>query len=79
MNGRTGGVNSTMRLGRKRCTHRQWVWLTPNDFQSTRRVRYGRWYGDDEDAPGGRSCRQLRECVTEFGAQGLELDALLRA
>lgn len=27
----------------------------------------------------GRSCRALRDCVTEFGAQGLELDATLLA
>jgi hypothetical protein len=50
-----------------------------NDFQSTKRVRFGPWYGDGEDAPGGRSCRHLRDCVTEFGAQGLELDAALVA
>jgi hypothetical protein len=51
----------------------------PNDFQSTKRVRIGPWYGDDEDAYGGRSCRRLDTCVTEFGAQGLELDATLLA
>jgi hypothetical protein len=51
----------------------------PNDFQSTKRVQYGPWYGDDEQAPGGRSCRLLRDAVTEFGAQGLELDAVLLA
>lgn len=51
----------------------------PNDYQSTKRLRYGPWYGDDEDAAGGRSCRFLRDCVTEFGAQGLELDAVLLA
>ena len=51
----------------------------PNDFQSTRGLRYGPWYGDDEHATGGRSCRHLRDCVTEFGAQGLELDAVLLA
>jgi hypothetical protein len=50
-----------------------------NDFQSTKRVRFGPWYGDDEDAPGGYSCRLLQNCVTEFGAQGLELDAALLA
>jgi hypothetical protein len=50
-----------------------------NDYQSTKRVKNGPWYGDDEDSPGGRSCRRLRECVTEFGAQGLELDATLLA
>lgn len=51
----------------------------PNDFQSTKRVRYGPWYSDAEDAPGGFSCRHLRDAVTEFGAQGLELDAVLLA
>lgn len=51
----------------------------PNDFQSTKRVKFGPWYGEAEGAPSGRSCRQLNECVTEFGAQGLELDAALLA
>ena len=50
-----------------------------NDYQATKRIRYGPWYGDEERAPGGRSCRHLRDCVTEFGAQGLELDAVLLA
>ena len=50
-----------------------------NDFQATKRVRFGPWYGDDEEAPDSRSCRLFRECVTEFGAQGLELDAALVA
>jgi hypothetical protein len=50
-----------------------------NDYQSTKRVRYGPWYSDTEDAPGGFSCRHLRDAVTEFGAQGLELDAVLLA
>jgi hypothetical protein len=51
----------------------------PNGFQATKNVRVGPWYGDDEDAYGGRSCRRLEACVTEFGAQGLELDAALLA
>ena len=51
----------------------------PNDFQSTKRVRYGPWYGQDEDDYEGQSCRLLESCVTEFGAQGLELDAALLA
>lgn len=51
----------------------------PNDFQSTKRIRFGPWYNDDEDAPGSMSCRHLRDCITEFGAQGLELDAVLLA
>ncbi|MBU4175192.1 MAG: DUF2075 domain-containing protein [Planctomycetes bacterium] len=49
----------------------------PNDFQSTKRMRFGPWYGDPEDSP--NSCRRLAEVVTEFGAQGLELDAVLLA
>lgn len=51
----------------------------PNDYQSTKRVRHGPWYNDGESDAGGRSCRYLRDCVTEFGAQGLELDAVLLA
>jgi len=51
----------------------------PNDYQSSKRVRVGPWYGDDEDDYAGRSCRRLADCVTEFGAQGLELDATLLA
>ena len=50
-----------------------------NDFQSTKRVRFGPWYGQDEDDYAGQSCRLLETCVTEFGAQGLELDAALLA
>jgi hypothetical protein len=51
----------------------------PNDYQSTKRVRYGPWYSDPEDAKGGFSCRHLNDAITEFGAQGLELDAVLLA
>jgi len=51
----------------------------PNDFQSTKRVRYGPWYSDSEGDPGNFSCRYLKDAVTEFGAQGLELDAVLLA
>lgn len=50
-----------------------------NDFQSTKRVKFGPWYGDDESTYGSQSCRRLETCVTEFGAQGLELDAALLA
>jgi len=50
-----------------------------NDFQATKRLRYGPWYGDDETTPSRRSCCHLQDCVTEFGAQGLELDAVLLA
>ncbi len=48
-----------------------------NDFQSTKRTKFGPWYGDGDESP--LSCRRLTECVTEFGAQGLELDAALLA
>ncbi|MHB8837653.1 MAG: DNA/RNA helicase domain-containing protein [Gemmatimonadaceae bacterium] len=50
-----------------------------NDYQSTKRFRLGPWYGDDEHAYGDLSCRRLTSCVTEFGSQGLELDAALVA
>lgn len=50
-----------------------------NDYQATKQVKYGPWYGDDESDFDGRSCKCLNECVTEFGAQGLELDATLLA
>jgi hypothetical protein len=50
-----------------------------NGYQDTKRVNPGPWYGDAESAPRARSCRLLRDCVTEFGAQGLELDAVLLA
>jgi hypothetical protein len=50
-----------------------------NDFQSTKRVQYGPWFGTGDEDPKGRSCRELRDCVTEFGCQGLELDASLLA
>jgi DUF2075 family protein len=49
----------------------------PNDYQSTKIVNYGPWYGEDES--NSRSCRHLDTAVTEFGAQGLELDAVLLA
>lgn len=51
----------------------------PNDFQSTKRVRVGPWFGEDEAGYGGHSCRRMDTCVTEFGCQGLELDATLLA
>jgi hypothetical protein len=50
-----------------------------NDFQSTKRTKFGPWYGDGEGDPGALSCRHLTDCVTEFGAQGLELDGALLA
>jgi len=52
-------------------------WGIPNGFHSTSAMRLGPWYGDGDESH--RSCRHLRECVTEFGAQGLELDGVLLA
>lgn len=51
----------------------------PNDWNATKLVRPGPWFGEGDDDPRGRSCRALRTCVTEFGCQGLELDAALLA
>jgi hypothetical protein len=51
----------------------------PNDFQSTKQINHGAWFGEGDADPRGRSCRTLRTCVTEFGCQGLELDATLLA
>ena len=50
-----------------------------NDFFSRLRIRCGPWYNDSESDAGERSCRHLRDCITEFEAQGLELDAVLLA
>jgi hypothetical protein len=46
-----------------------------NDFNWTKNVKVGPWYVDGDGSP--VSCRQLEEVVTEFAAQGLELDAAL--
>ena len=51
----------------------------PNDFESTNRMPYGPWYIDGDADGNAMSCRRLQNCVTEFGAQGLELDAVLLA
>ena len=50
-----------------------------NTWAATKTVRNGPWYCDSGEDPLGRSCRALIDCVTEFGAQGLELDAALVA
>jgi hypothetical protein len=49
----------------------------PNEFQDTKRMKLGPWFGDDERS--ALSCRHLDACATEFQAQGLELDAALLA
>jgi hypothetical protein len=46
-----------------------------NDFNWTKNVKVGPWYVDGDGSP--VSCRQLAEVVTEFAAQGLELDSAL--
>lgn len=51
----------------------------PNSFLETKGMKYGPWYSDAENASKGLSCRHLQDAVTEFGAQGLELDAVLLA
>jgi hypothetical protein len=48
-----------------------------NSFQATKNVKFGPWYADPPDSE--RSCCALSAVVTEFGAQGLELDAALLA
>lgn len=51
----------------------------PNDWAATSRVQAGPWFAEGDDDPRRRSCRELTTCVTEFGCQGLELDASLLA
>ena len=51
----------------------------PNDYISRQSIKCGPWYNDDETDDGLLSCRHLRGCITEFEAQGLELDAVLLA
>jgi hypothetical protein len=48
-----------------------------NSFQATRNVKFGPWYADLPDSD--RSCCAMTSVVTEFGAQGLELDSALLA
>lgn len=50
-----------------------------NDFQATKQIKIGKWFGDDVLAEGGYSCCHLRQCVTEFQCQGLELDGVIVA
>ena len=51
----------------------------PNDWNATKVLKDGPWFVEGDDDELGRSCRSLRTCVTEFGCQGLELDAVLLA
>jgi hypothetical protein len=50
-----------------------------NGWNATKNVRKGPWFCEGDEEPFGRSCRSLRDCVTEFGCQGLELDGTLVA
>lgn len=43
--------------------------------QISRFAKIGEWYAEDEVNP--NSCRRLREAITQFEAQGLELDSAL--
>lgn len=43
-----------------------------SSFPATKRVKLARWYNEGRGHP--QSCCELREVVTEFGCQGLELD-----
>lgn len=52
-------------------------WGVRNDYFSVERIRRGPWYAEGEESP--QSCRHLRDCLTEFKTQGLELDAVLLA
>ena len=52
-------------------------WNIRNDYFSVEKVRRGPWYAEGDDDP--RSCRHLRDCLTEFKTQGLELDGVLLA
>ena len=52
-------------------------WGIPNGWHARQRLQLGPWYGEGDSDQ--RSCRTLTQCVTEFGAQGLELDAVLLA
>jgi DUF2075 family protein len=48
------------------------AWGINNDWNCTRNIRVGQWYNDPPNS--FTSCCSLREVVTEFGCQGLELD-----
>jgi len=48
-----------------------------NTFQTTKRLRVGRWYNAPQDDP--ESCCRLDTVATEFSAQGLELDLAIVA
>lgn len=49
----------------------------PNAWSDKRGLKLGPWFGEGSESPD--SCRQLSKCVSEFDAQGLELDMALVA
>ena len=48
------------------------AWGINNDWNCTKNLKVGQWYNDPPNS--FTSCCSLREVVTEFGCQGLELD-----
>jgi len=48
-----------------------------NSYMARRKLRLGEWYADPPESK--RSCRRLDTVITEFEAQGLELDMTLLA
>ena len=49
--------------------------LSGEAHDASRFLRTGPWYAEPENSPS--SCRRLQEAITEFSAQGLELDHTL--
>lgn len=49
--------------------------LDVTGVEASRFLRTGPWYAEPENSPS--SCRRLQEAITEFSAQGLELDHTL--
>lgn len=48
-----------------------------NGFQDTKRIKYAKWYNNQTGEDG--SSNNLKDVVTEFGCQGLEVDCALVA
>ncbi|MCY3003512.1 MAG: DUF2075 domain-containing protein [Planctomycetota bacterium] len=63
-------------IASSRCKHLESVGVD-NSFQTTKRLKVGPWY--NAPATDALSCRALDTVVTEFQAQGLELDMALLA
>lgn len=63
-------------IASSRCNHLESVGVD-NSFQTTKRLKVGPWYNAPADD--AMSCRSFQAVVTEFQAQGLELDMALLA